>query len=271
VRLAAWLVVLAYIEKASPPIRLVLVPAYVFAFCWLYAFRTSADPLRNAKLKDERAIMGVAFPAPIAAITPLLCAITALSLLSWGPVLAGACGSVDAFTRLWPPRSNLTDRGLPTVFGVILLILQTTTYPLVEEFSMRGWLLTSLRKRLGIHWSVVLVALAFAFFHLTPYPSQLVTLFLFGVILGYAVVASGSLWTAIAMHFTWNFTIALLTAPPLYTYFWHLYRTWLFRCESLRIGVVLTLLLFTAAFYVLNRRKRHAKSRLARARLEERV
>jgi membrane protease YdiL (CAAX protease family) len=94
----------------------------------------------------------------------------------------------------------------------------------------------------------------FALLHLTVSGRQFGTLVLFGLVLGYAAVATGSLWTAFAIHYAWNFTNLLLAAPPVHGYFAEAYRTPLFRCGASWAMVALTLVGFATIFAFVRRR-----------------
>jgi membrane protease YdiL (CAAX protease family) len=255
-RLMFWLVLLGWVKETPPAIRLILVAAWLLAFCWRYMFRTASDPLEDEKLRERRALIGLTMSTDLIPFVVLLCLLTAIVIPWWWAALTGACSSVAWFEQVWPHRPTLIPPGLPLASGALLLVLQTATYPLAEEFAMRGWLLVPLRRRFGTHRAVVFVALLFALLHLVPSPIQLLILFLFGIMLGYAVVATGSLWTAVTMHFTWNFTLTLLSAPPLKAYLGEAFRTTMFRCAASGLMLALTLVAYGTIFAVARRRFR---------------
>ncbi len=74
--------------------------------------------------------------------------------------------------------------------------------PLVEEFVFRGVIMQPLR-RFGNAFAVVASALLFGLSHGAP--SNIVFAFLCGVVLGFVVIASKSLWVGIIVHFFNNF------------------------------------------------------------------
>ena len=84
---------------------------------------------------------------------------------------------------------------------VIYLIEISIVPPLCEEFAMRGVVMQPLRKY-GETFAIVMSALVFAVMHgnLTQVPFA----FMAGVVIGYAVCKTGSLWTGMAIHFLNN-------------------------------------------------------------------
>lgn len=89
-----------------------------------------------------------------------------------------------------------------TYFLYVLLICVAPAF--FEDFLFRGTILSGLREKLGIHKSVILSALFFMLMH--GGPDQTIHQFILGVVLGYAFVASGSLWIPVIIHFVNNFT-----------------------------------------------------------------
>lgn len=94
------------------------------------------------------------------------------------------------------------------VFGVVLVILSTAVTPaLVEEFLMRGSVLGSI-KDMGEDVAVIVSAVLFGLMHGNFV--QMPFAFIVGLILGMAVIKTGSLWTGVAIHFINNFMSVLL-------------------------------------------------------------
>lgn len=96
-----------------------------------------------------------------------------------------------------------------------LLFMAAAVPAVAEETLFRGVLLSGLRSRLPSGVAVVLSGLVFGFFHLTPETAFrfLPTAWL-GILLGWVVVATGSLPLAIFLHFCNNAAIILLSAIP---------------------------------------------------------
>jgi sodium transport system permease protein len=73
---------------------------------------------------------------------------------------------------------------------------------LCEETLFRGFIMTGFQKRLGATRAVLLTALLFGLFHLSPY-RYLPTTFL-GILIGAVVVWTSSIWSGILVHFLVN-------------------------------------------------------------------
>lgn len=77
-----------------------------------------------------------------------------------------------------------------------------------EELLMRGYPFQALYTRHGAFWTLLVTSIFFAGLHIAN-PNitvlSLVNIFLAGVLLGSAYLATGSLWFPIGLHFGWNF------------------------------------------------------------------
>jgi len=88
-------------------------------------------------------------------------------------------------------------------FGFCLTFISTVVTPaLVEEFICRGLILGSLR-RFGDGFAIIVSAILFGLMHGNF--QQIPFAFLVGLVLGFIVVKSGSLWVAVAVHAFNNF------------------------------------------------------------------
>ncbi|MDD2955030.1 MAG: CPBP family glutamic-type intramembrane protease [Oscillospiraceae bacterium] len=100
-------------------------------------------------------------------------------------------------------EATAPDFALPTdPAAVVLYVLNVAVLPaFVEEFAFRGVILQSLR-RFGDAFAVGVSALLFGLMHMNlvqaPYA------ILLGLLFGYLTVRTGSLWTAILLHFLNN-------------------------------------------------------------------
>lgn len=102
-------------------------------------------------------------------------------------------------------------------FGCVILFVQSAVVPaVVEEFAIRGVVMQPLRKY-GDWFAILMSSIVFALMHgnLVQAPFA----FIAGLGLGYAVIASGSLWTGILIHLLNNSisvvqTIAFAFLPP---------------------------------------------------------
>ncbi len=84
------------------------------------------------------------------------------------------------------------------IVDIVALFVGTAIIPpLVEEFAMRNVLMQSLRKY-GNVFAILASAFAFGIFHGTP--TQIPFAFLCGLFIGYAVIATESIWTGVIIH-----------------------------------------------------------------------
>ncbi len=97
-----------------------------------------------------------------------------------------------------------------------LLVLAAAAPAVVEETLFRGVVLAACRRRLPAVGAVVVAGLIFGLFHLTPETAFrfLPTAWL-GIVLGWVVVASGSLPLSVLLHFLNNAIVLTLTAFPI--------------------------------------------------------
>lgn len=84
----------------------------------------------------------------------------------------------------------------------LLRILQTAVLPaLIEEFAVRGVVMQPLR-RYGDKFALLMSAFVFALMHGNMV--QIPFAFIAGLAIGYAVIATGSMWTGVIIHFCNN-------------------------------------------------------------------
>ena len=125
-------------------------------------------------------------------------------------LLAGACGNIlvsGAMDLLPLPQQlmesyNQASQGLNTSLLWADLLSVAVFAPLVEEMIFRGLVLSRLRKALPAWLAVVLQGLVFGFVH-----GQLVWIVyatLFGLLLGYVRLRTGSLKASILLHLGFN-------------------------------------------------------------------
>lgn len=106
---------------------------------------------------------------------------------------------------------NLFDRATSPLSLVVLVAIVVVGAPVIEEFVYRGLLQRSLATRLSPWLAVVAVAVVFALIHARPieYPG----LFVVGVCFGAALVLTGRIATAIAVHMGFNLAAVLVIWP----------------------------------------------------------
>lgn len=86
--------------------------------------------------------------------------------------------------------------------GVALGILVILAIPIIEEFVFRGWLLRALEHRLSPITAVTISAALFALVH--GLPEALHVHFGIGILFGWAVWQSGSVWAGVLLHSSYN-------------------------------------------------------------------
>jgi len=109
--------------------------------------------------------------------------------------------------------------------------------PLTEELMFRGIILGIGKNWTNsIHWAVWISAILFAaiHFHVAGFLPRM----LLGALIGYFVVYSGSIWTAVLMHLSWNaFALGLGLFPCIGKIMNHLVSGWFFPALSLWLAI----------------------------------
>ena len=147
------------------------------------------------------------------------------------------CGIYSDYTALEDPSSTLDI--------VMIFICSSIIPPLVEEFAMRGVLLQSLRKY-GNTFAILASALMFGIFHGNAV--QMPFAFLCGLVIGYAVIATESLWTGVIIHALMNGMSAISSAL---VYYFDEYTSNTFFYVASAVGIVagILALIFYATRY----------------------
>lgn len=111
------------------------------------------------------------------------------------------------------PESTLPEDFFDNPAIVLLVgVLSILAAPIAEETFFRGFLFAGLRVRWGTFWAALASGLLFAALHFNL--GSIVPFTVIGMLLAWAYVFSGSLWTAIGVHFIFNsvsFGIAVAT------------------------------------------------------------
>ena len=108
-------------------------------------------------------------------------------------LLGEGFGIYSDYTAMQDPSST---------FDVIMIFIGSSLIPpLVEEFAIRGVLMQSLRKY-GNLFAIIASTFVFGVFHGNAV--QMPFAFLCGLFIGYAVIASESLWTGVIIHALMN-------------------------------------------------------------------
>jgi membrane protease YdiL (CAAX protease family) len=88
--------------------------------------------------------------------------------------------------------------------------------PVLEEGLFRGLILRGLALRKGPRAATVWTAAFFAFFHFYN-PWQILPTFFLGLLLGWVVLTTGSLWASIVLHSAFNGLSLVVFAFPVQT------------------------------------------------------
>ena len=164
-RLIVWLTVLAYILDLKPTLRLFSEIIWLGAFLWMYVYRIGqarSDP-RSKYYYEE---LPLRLPRRLVPHTVALMVLVAASLPWSGAFFTGGCAKAGWFNNVWPTGEILASRSVFFI-GTLSLLIGTATFPLVEEFTFRGWLLRSWTRKLGRNWAVLLTSALFAVAHFT--------------------------------------------------------------------------------------------------------
>ena len=136
-------------------------------------------------------------------------------VLLW-PLALVLAGSVTVFSEVYfivqhlvpvPPEFEALLRDLLQIDGTADLVLTVAVAvvlaPVLEEALFRGLILHGLARRRGPRSATLWTAAFFAFFHFYN-PWQIVPTFLLGLLLGWVVLVTRSLWSSIVLHSAFN-------------------------------------------------------------------
>lgn len=133
--------------------------------------------------------------------------IVGLSVGLWCALLAlGMASETDLGEQM---QKFIAQPGGEIAFYLLAILVG----PVMEEFAFRGWIQRPLERRWGADLAIPLSALLFALAHMQAdyVPVRLAA----GLVLGYAVYATRSIWAGVALHVAWNGSVvALGTAFP---------------------------------------------------------
>ncbi len=90
---------------------------------------------------------------------------------------------------------------------IVLAVFLGLAVPVIEEFGIRGWIQRPLERRIGTTRAIIITAIIFAVAHLQLL--GLPTRFFAGVFFGYAVWATGSIWSAVILHAAHNLSLII--------------------------------------------------------------
>jgi len=126
---------------------------------------------------------------------------------------------------------------LSKVHPIVVLLSTVIIAPLTEELMFRGVIQGIVKNwTASKHWAVWISAILFAVIHF--HVAGFLPRMLLGALMGYFVLYSGSIWTAVFMHFSFNaFSLALTLFPFAGKIFIHLVNSWFFPTISLWLAI----------------------------------
>jgi uncharacterized protein len=86
-----------------------------------------------------------------------------------------------------------------------------------EELLLRGYIFAVLREAIGWRWTLITTSIAFGLLHVSnpgADAESVVLVMLAGFFLGSVLLATGSLYAAVMVHFGWNWVMAALLHTP---------------------------------------------------------
>lgn len=101
-----------------------------------------------------------------------------------------------------------------STMGVVMIAVSVSVAPIVEEIFFRAIIAGDLAKKRGAVFSVIVSSLLFSAAHFSCW-AQVIPSFFGGLILAYVFLSTGSVWSAVFVHFVNNLTsqIYLLYSP----------------------------------------------------------
>ncbi|HST06754.1 MAG TPA: hypothetical protein VLJ83_01195, partial [Gemmatimonadaceae bacterium] len=148
-RLLGWLAVLAFTDQGPVAVRIILKSLWIAAFFWRYVLRRGPYLVRDL---DEPLYASRIFERPPQLLVPYIVALSLLTALSvpwWGAAFTGGCGRAEWVDVVFAPRPTVGELPGAPLVSLGYLLISTATFPLAEEFSMRGWFLQPVRSGLG--------------------------------------------------------------------------------------------------------------------------
>ena len=175
-----------------PRLAVVWLIAVAAFFCWCNAAPEGWGSPRWRATSRARPVPRAAWPG-LAILAPVM---STAALAMW--MLLSALG-IAGDRALPDPILKYADRPGGTV---VLVILIAGLLPLLEDFAFRGWLQRPLERRYGPAAGIAATALVFAVAHMTP--SGIPIYLTGGAALGFTAWATGSIWSGVALHMSWN-------------------------------------------------------------------
>lgn len=175
--------------------------------------------------------------------------ITLLGLVVMGigiPFIYYSSAKVESFLPSWMLDNAMEEDSnafyqqlgaLSKAYPLLAIFSTAIVAPLTEELMFRGVIQGIAKNWTGSkHWAVWISAILFAaiHFHVAGFLPRM----LLGALMGYFVLYSGSIWTAVLMHLSFNaFSLVLIIFPLAGKMFMSLINSWFFPALSLWLAI----------------------------------
>jgi hypothetical protein len=194
-------ILLEYYRRFQVPILVVTTVAQFAVFFALAVSLVrrwhSSRPLRYLAYRPPAAVELALAGAGAVAIVPLAEVLDRWSYVILPPLRELAAGEASLLAIHAPWQAAL-------VFGAVAV-----TPAVCEEALFRGWLLGTLRRKLAPVPAILVQAVLFALFHMSPL--SIVALAFVGIYLGWLFERTGTLYAPMAAHCLYNATIIGVT------------------------------------------------------------
>lgn len=134
-------------------------------------------------------------------------------VLGWLIALAASCVLVFRIEQPVTPFSELMDWAQPSWTFGLFIFAAVVAGPFLEEIIFRGFFFRAIQELKGICWAFWIVAGSFGLLHLEQYwgdPAAVMIVFFIGIVLGVLRIRTGSVWSGVVMHYTFNIFMFIL-------------------------------------------------------------
>ncbi len=179
--------VIPHVEKAMPLTTFeLLLNMAMYVFCLVVPFAIAMIPCKTG----------------IKSVFPMKPRLTK-NPIGFTLFVFGICTMFNAVMTLLLPWYREVFAVEPTIYesniDIVLYFISAAVFPAIfEELVFRGICISCLRP-LGTRFAVILSAIIFGMAHVDPLQSAFA--FLFGLLIGSAYVATGSIWPGVLLHF----------------------------------------------------------------------
>lgn len=113
-------------------------------------------------------------------------------------------------------REQIFSVGFDTWYGIVLMILSVGILaPIAEELLFRGMLYDFFKQKTGVPWAVLITSGLFGLAHYDSF-AVVISTFVMGLVMAYAVEKTKSLWVSIFIHVATNSGAILISAMALW-------------------------------------------------------